>query len=67
MSVIYIVLPVALLLAAGFVFAFIWGTRRGQFDDMETPRWRMLFDDTPVKPTPPATKAEKPKSELENR
>ncbi len=52
MSVIYIVLPVALLLATIAVIAFIWAARRGQFDDMETPRWRMLFDDTPEKKSP---------------
>jgi cbb3-type cytochrome oxidase maturation protein len=49
MSVIYVVLPVALLLATIAVIAFIWAARRGQFDDLETPRWRMLFDETPEK------------------
>ncbi len=45
MSVLFIVLPVALLLAAGGVAAFIWMTRTGQLDDLETPAWRVLFDD----------------------
>ena len=51
MSVIYIVLPLAILLAAGFVTAFIWAVRRGQYDDLRTPPLRMLHDDEPVKPT----------------
>lgn len=45
MSVLFILLPLALLFAAVFVAAFIWATRRGQFDDLETPPARMLFDD----------------------
>ena len=45
MSVIYILLPLASLLAAGGVAAFIWAVRRGQFDDLDTPAVRMLHDD----------------------
>ncbi len=45
MSVIYLVFPLALILAAVAVAAFIWATRSGQFDDMETPAMRMLHDD----------------------
>ena len=47
MEVIYIVLPLAILMAAGFLAAFLWSVRRGQFDDMETPRHRAMFDDEP--------------------
>ena len=45
MSVVYIMLPVALLLAAGAVVAFILAARSGQFDDVDTPAFRMLPDD----------------------
>lgn len=45
MSVIYIVLPLALLVVAVAVGAFVWATRRGQFDDLDTPSLRMLHDD----------------------
>jgi cbb3-type cytochrome oxidase maturation protein len=45
MSVIYVVLPVALLIAAAAVAAFVWAVRTGQLDDMETPAMRMLHDD----------------------
>lgn len=45
MSVIYIVLPLAVLLAAAAVYGFIWATRGGQFDDLDTPPIRMLHDD----------------------
>ena len=48
MSVLYIVLPMALLIAAGMLWAFIRSVKQGQFDDLETPAWRVLFDDEPV-------------------
>ena len=46
MSVIYIVLPLALIMAALGLWAFIWAVRGGQMDDLETPAIRMLHDDT---------------------
>ena len=45
MSVIYIALPVAFLLAGSAVMAFIWCTRRGQMDDLDGPPIRMIHDD----------------------
>lgn len=45
MELLLIALPVALLIAGGFVAAFIWSVRTGQLDDTETPPRRMLFDD----------------------
>ncbi len=52
MSVLFIVLPLAVLMAIIAVVAFIWGVRTGQFDDLSTPASRMLHDDEePVKPT----------------
>ena len=45
MSVVYVVLPLAIVLAVGFVAAFIWATRKGQYDDLDSPAVRMLHDD----------------------
>lgn len=45
MSVILIMLPVALVLAAIGVAAFILAARNGQFDDLDTPAIRAVFDD----------------------
>jgi len=44
-SVVYIALPIALLLALAGVIAFIWAVRSGQMDDLETPGLRILGDD----------------------
>ncbi len=45
MEVIIVLLPLALLLGGVFVAAFIWAAKKGQYDDLETPRFRMLLDD----------------------
>ena len=45
MTVIYIVLPLALLLSTVGVLAFIWAVRRGQLDDTQTPAVRILHDE----------------------
>lgn len=46
MSVIYLVLPLALLVVGAAVAAYVWAARTGQFDDLETPAVRMLHDDS---------------------
>lgn len=48
MSVLYLVIPIALLMSAGAVLTFLWAVRRGQFDDLSTPGLRMLHDDEPA-------------------
>lgn len=45
MSVILIMLPIALVLAAIGVAAFILAAKNGQFDDLDTPAIRAVFDD----------------------
>jgi cbb3-type cytochrome oxidase maturation protein len=44
-NVIFILIAVSLLVAIGFLIAFIWSIRNGQFDDEYTPSVRILFDD----------------------
>jgi cbb3-type cytochrome oxidase maturation protein len=45
MNIIYVLIPLALLLGGFFVASFIWATSKGQFDDLDTPAARVLFDD----------------------
>lgn len=45
MSVLYIALPVALIVALVAIITFVVQVRSGQYDDLETPPQRMLFDD----------------------
>jgi len=52
MNALYVVLPLALLVAAGAVAAFVWCVRSGQLDDVDTPPRRILFEDVGVNPRP---------------
>ncbi len=56
MSVLFIVLPLALLTVLVAVLGYSWATRSGQFDDLETPGMRMLHDDEPAPPPSPSPK-----------
>ena len=63
METIFVLLPLALLIAAIAVGFFIWAARTGQFDDLDTPAVRILFDDEePRRPAldAPATRGEAP-------
>ena len=55
MSVLYLLVPLALVLVIVFVGAYVWSSRTGQFDDLTTPALRVLIDDQPRSkaPTPP--------------
>lgn len=44
MSVVYLVLPLALIIVGGAVSAFVWSAKSGQYDDLETPAVRVLHD-----------------------
>lgn len=49
MSVMYLILPLALIVVFIAVIAFVWAARRGQFDDLDTPPMRVLHDDSEKK------------------
>jgi cbb3-type cytochrome oxidase maturation protein len=46
MSAMYLLIFFSLLIATGFVLAFVWAIRSGQYDDKYTPSVRILFDDS---------------------
>lgn len=67
METIFVLLPLALLIAAIAVGFFIWAARSGQFDDLDTPAVRILFDDEeprrraaepPAEPATPQTSSD---------
>ena len=45
MEVLYLLIPLALLMVAAGVWAFIWAVGDGQFDDPEGPAVRILEDE----------------------
>ena len=50
MSVIILLLLVSLVLAGGFLLAFLWSIADGQFDDSYGPSRRILYEDESDKP-----------------
>jgi cbb3-type cytochrome oxidase maturation protein len=45
MGVLIILIVVSVVVAGGFLLAFLWSVKTGQMDDDYTPSVRMLFDD----------------------
>ncbi len=61
MSAIFVMIGASLIVALGFLAAFIWAVRSGQMDDSYTPSVRILFDDDK-----PVTKSEKKEDTQKN-
>jgi cbb3-type cytochrome oxidase maturation protein len=45
MSVILVLILASLVVAGGFLLAFIWAVRSGQYEDTQTPSMRILMDE----------------------
>lgn len=45
MSMLYVLIPLAILLLAAAVWALVWAIRTGQFDDLESHGWSVVLDD----------------------
>jgi len=43
-SALFILIGISILVAGGFLLAFLWSVGNGQYDDDYTPSVRMLFD-----------------------
>lgn len=58
MILLLFLIPLSVLIASGFLAAFIWAVRAGQFDDTSTPALRPLMEEgkrSARKPANPAT------------
>jgi len=49
MSVIYLLLPLSIVVAAAFLACFVWAVRSGQFEDTCTPSMRILLEEDSLK------------------
>jgi len=45
MSILVLMVPMAILTSLVFFFAFAWAVKNGQFEDLETPSHRALYDE----------------------
>jgi cbb3-type cytochrome oxidase maturation protein len=50
MSVIVVLIGFSIVVAAGFLIAFLWAVKSGQYDDDISPSIRILFDNEENKP-----------------
>lgn len=57
MSVIYVLIPLAVIIVAIAVAIFFWAVKSNQFDDLERQGYSILFDDDIKKPDATQTKA----------
>ncbi|EPG66732.1 cbb3-type cytochrome oxidase assembly protein CcoS [Leptospira wolffii] len=45
MNALYLMVPVALVIAFGAFYTFYLSFKAGQYEDIEGPKYRMLFDE----------------------
>jgi len=45
MDIIYVLVPLSILLLTIAVAIFFWAVKGGQFDDLDSPAHKILFDD----------------------
>lgn len=57
MSAIIILILASLFVAVGFLIAYFWSVKNGQYDDDYTPSVRILFDDDAPKEENPIIKS----------
>jgi cbb3-type cytochrome oxidase maturation protein len=48
MNIFYLLIGASLIVALIFLALFVWAVKSGQFDDNETPPYRILFDDDKI-------------------
>ena len=51
MNIIFVLIPLGLVVIALAIWAVFWATKAGQYDDLDSPAWRILLDDDSKPPT----------------
>lgn len=54
MDIIFVLVPLSILLIALAVTILFWAIKNGQFEDMDSPAHKILFDDDEHMPTQPS-------------
>jgi cbb3-type cytochrome oxidase maturation protein len=45
MDIIFLLIPIAIILAGCAIWAFFWSVNSGQYEDLESPAHSILFED----------------------
>lgn len=67
MSVVFVLVFAAIIMAGAFLIAFIWSVKNGQYEDTYTPSVRMLFDDPEVKEEEKTEEKEKAEAQAKKK
>jgi len=51
MDIIYVLVPLSILLIALAITVLFWAIKNGQFEDMDSPAHKILFDDEDTSPS----------------
>lgn len=65
MSMLYVLIPLAVILLGFAVWALVWAIRNGQFDDLESHGWSVVLDDDQRPPGDPEQEDESSRNEEE--
>ena len=65
MSMLYVLIPLAVMLLGVAVWALLWAIRTGQFDDLESHGWSVVLDDD-QKPPEVIEEESEPETEEQN-
>lgn len=60
MNILLLLVPLALILLVAAIWAFVWASRNGQFENLDTPAIDILADDQAPPPTVPPPPDEVP-------
>lgn len=59
MDIVYVLVPLSIVLIVIALLIFNWAVKNGQFDDLESPSHKILFDDDELYQVKQKTQAEK--------
>ena len=68
MTILYLLIPLAVVLMGVAIWFFLWSVKSGQYDDLEGPAHRILMDDDdPLIPPPPERRRSSPPAQEQAR
>lgn len=67
MEILYLLIPLAVILAGVIVWGFFWSVKSGQFDDLEGPAHRILMDDDKPSGPPSGDSAQRPRAPQDDK
>ncbi|MGM0537374.1 MAG: cbb3-type cytochrome oxidase assembly protein CcoS [Pseudomonadota bacterium] len=67
MSILYLLIPLSLILLGLAVWAFFWAVKHDQFEDLEGPAYRILFDEDDNAPPKEDARNAEPRSTTDDK